>query len=242
MNWYQVDRRSRAIERLNALLSEPQVRDGDRLPPERMLAVQLGCSRSALREGLEVLEAEGRVWRHVGKGTFAGPRPIDTAAINLSLASATSPEEVLESRLTLEPMLARLASVRASAAEIDNMEHLLKKSEAARDAKVWELWDLALHRAVAEAARNKLLLAVFDAINAMRGMAEWEQLRLASLSPELLATYRGQHRKYVDAIRARLPGRAEEAMRTHLQTVGTTLLGSRFDRPGTARPGDSANG
>jgi len=58
-----------------------------RLPPERELAVLLGVSRSGLREGLEILEAEGRIWRHVGKGTFVGPRPIQ-AATGLDLVSA----------------------------------------------------------------------------------------------------------------------------------------------------------
>jgi Transcriptional regulators len=110
-----------------------------------------------LREGLEILEAEGRIWRHVGKGTFVGPRPLQ-GATGLDLVSAmTSPEEVLEVRLLFEPLIARLAATRATAPEIENIERLLEKSDGARDAKTWELWDGTLHRAVAQAAHNKLL-------------------------------------------------------------------------------------
>ena len=59
--------RAAALAELRTLLeaSEP----GARLPPERGLAASLGCSREMLRAALDALEAEGRLWRHVGQGT-----------------------------------------------------------------------------------------------------------------------------------------------------------------------------
>src|SRR5262249_47388564 len=153
-NGFKMRRRDRAVNKLAGLLQGTDYPPNSRLPPERELSVMLSLSRSALREGLEVLEAEGRIWRHVGQGTFVGTRPAPEPA-TLSLISArTSPSEVLETRLLVEPLLARLAALRASEAEIAQMQRLLEKSEAARDAKTWELWDGRLHRAVAEAAHN----------------------------------------------------------------------------------------
>jgi GntR family transcriptional regulator, uxu operon transcriptional repressor len=52
---------------------------GTRLPTERQLALDLGVSRSAVRHAMAVLQAEGRVSREVGRGTFlrdAGPQPV----------------------------------------------------------------------------------------------------------------------------------------------------------------------
>ena len=235
----ELSRRDGSVEKLSQLLLSGRYPAQSRLPPERELAGLLGVSRSGLREGLEILEAEGRIWRHVGKGTFVGPRPIQ-AATGLDLVSAmTSPEEVLEVRLLFEPLIARLAATRATAPEIENIERLLEKSDGARDAKTWELWDGTLHRAVAQAAHNKLLLAIFDGFNAMRSQAAWSRLRVAALSAERLAVYRRQHRAYVGAIAARDPARAETTMRLHIETVKNNLLGLERDdrvKPG-AKPG-----
>lgn len=207
-----------------------------RLPPERELASMLGLSRSALREGLELLEAEGRIWRHVGKGTFVGERPVNELVHLNLLSEMTNPEEVVEVRLLFEPLIAGLAALRATPAEIAHMEHLLEKGEAARDAVAWERWDAALHRAVAQAARNKLLLAIFDAFNGMRRQAAWGKLRGTVLTTDRLSLYRAHHREYVAAIADRDGPRAEQAMRRHLQMVRDNMLGQSAVRPAPDEP------
>ena len=229
-------RRDRSLTKLSQLLSEGRYPVQSRLPPERELASQLGLSRSALREGLELLEAEGRIWRHVGKGTFVGERPVN-GSVDLNLLSEmTNPEEVVEVRLLFEPLIAGLAALRATPAEIAHMEHLLEKGEAARDAVAWERWDAALHRAVAQAARNKLLMAIFDAFNGMRRQAAWGKLRGAALTADRLSLYRAHHREYVAAIADRDGPRAELAMRRHLQMVRDNMLGHMAVRPEPAQP------
>jgi GntR family transcriptional regulator len=51
--------------------------EGDRLPPERELAVVCGVSRMTLRRALDELAAEGRIVRRQGRGTFvARPRMV----------------------------------------------------------------------------------------------------------------------------------------------------------------------
>ena len=49
-----------ALGRLRALLEDGSFDSGQRLPPERVLAAQIGIGRRALRRALEVLEATGR--------------------------------------------------------------------------------------------------------------------------------------------------------------------------------------
>jgi DNA-binding FadR family transcriptional regulator len=122
-----MSRRDDSLEKLTQLLGSGRYPAQSRLPPERELAGLLSVSRSGLREGLEMLEAEGRIWRHVGKGTYVGPRPLEGASGLDLLTSMTSPAEVLEIRLLFEPLIARLAALRATAAEIANMRRLLDK-------------------------------------------------------------------------------------------------------------------
>jgi hypothetical protein len=64
-----------ALERLRSLLRSGTLEADGRLPTERELSTTLGVSRRAVRRALEVLEAEGRVWRRQGSGTYAGPLP-----------------------------------------------------------------------------------------------------------------------------------------------------------------------
>src|SRR3954447_21324682 len=88
-----------ALERLRTLLEEGSFDGEPRLPPERVLAAEIGIGRRALRRALEVLEAEGRIWRHQGKGTFLGPRPPHTNLEELS--KRTHPLEVMDVRLEI---------------------------------------------------------------------------------------------------------------------------------------------
>ncbi|HVJ44009.1 MAG TPA: FCD domain-containing protein [Dongiaceae bacterium] len=218
-------RRETAAAKLRRLLDSNQYPQQSRLPAERQLCGTLDLSRSALREGLEVLEAEGRLWRHVGKGTFVGSKPALPAGELAVITAQTSPVEVMATRVVIEPALARLAALHATEGDIANMWHLIEKSEAARDARTWESWDGTLHRAIAAAAHNNLLLAIFDGFNAIRRQEGWRRLRAVAQTDARLQHYREQHRLIVDAIAGREAERAEAAMRRHLQSVRDNLLG-----------------
>lgn len=220
----KLSRRETATAKLRRLLESHHYPAQSRMPPERQLCEDLQISRSALREGLEVLEAEGRIWRHVGKGTFVGSKPALPAGDLAVITAQTSPVEVMATRLVIEPALARLAALHATEGDIANMWHLIEKSETARDARTWESWDGTLHRAIAAAAHNNLLLAIFDGFNAIRRQEAWRRLRDVAQTTDRLQRYCVQHRAIVRAIADREAERADAAMRQHLQSVRDNLL------------------
>jgi DNA-binding FadR family transcriptional regulator len=213
-----------ALVRLRALLDDGSFDGGQRLPSERVLAAQIGIGRRALRRALEVLEAEGRIWRHQGKGTFLGPRPARAETSLDELSKRTHPLEVMDVRLEIEPALARLAAMRATNGDIERLIHLAEKTASSSDADGYELWDGALHRAIAEAAGNSLLLAIFDLVDQIRQDMNWQVVRERARSKDRLSAQIEQHRRVIAAIAQREAHAAERAMREHLELVRDSLL------------------
>ncbi len=210
------DNSAYALERLRALIGSGELADG-KLPTERALTETLGVGRRSVRRALEVLESEGLIWRRQGAGTFVGEKPDEWGSHVDALVDGTDIMEIMEVRLRIEPQLAQLAAMRAKPAEIERMRMLAEKIEDRTDADAKELWDGALHRQIAKSAGNQLFLSIFDVVNRIRQDAAWqairERARRAGGSAE--ASYQ-QHHLIVDAIEARDPGRAGEAMRQHL--------------------------
>src|SRR4051812_49164925 len=94
-----------------------------RLPSEPRLVEALGVSRGRLRTMLKRLEDEGLIWRHVGKGTFVGPRQVSPDDEDWS--ASISVDDVIAARLLLEPQLAARAAIHATPADLAAMDQCL---------------------------------------------------------------------------------------------------------------------
>jgi DNA-binding FadR family transcriptional regulator len=81
-----------------------------------------------------------------------------------------------------------------------------------------------LHRTIAEAAGNSLLLAIFDMVDRIRQDTTWQILRERARSSERQKLYVEQHRRVIAAIAQREAHAAEQAMREHLELVRDGLL------------------
>ena len=214
------------VQRLRELLQSGRYPQEGRLPPERELSVELGISRAALRKALSVLEAENLIWRHVGRGTFVGSRTTGKHEARFMVAEITNPAEIMEVRMVFEPKTAAIAALRATPGNLEQITNALVKSEAAMDPVSFEVWDGALHQAIATSTGNSLLISFFEAINSLREDKLWGRLKEASFSRSRHQFYCRQHRKLVDAINDRDAVTAERMMRTHLEAVQKNLLGN----------------
>lgn len=197
-----------------------------RLPPEPKLCETLGMSRSRLRTVLKRLESEGLIWRHVGKGTFIGPR--QSQADDASLAAAISLDDLLDARLVLEPQLAAQAAIHATPADIAVLDQCLAEMNGPGPFMHWKRLDERLHRAIAEATHNALLLTLYDTV---RGQMRINlDLRIEAVYAPMTGPRRDtddEHHQLVNAIRAHNPDLAEQVMREHLRSVRTRLFGQR---------------
>ena len=208
-----------ALETLRELLTSGHYQLGARLPSERSLCADLGISRSGLRKVLSRLEAEDLVWRHVGKGTFAGPRPALGSESFRIVTSKTNPLEIMEARLMLEPHIAAAAAQRASFQEIERLALCAKRNHEANDLETNEKWDVLFHETLVIATRNSLLIALYGGISKMRLSDEWGLRKQQWITPENWASFKKQHGAVVQAVRERDEIGAEQAMRDHLISV-----------------------
>lgn len=203
---------------------------GDRLPPERDLALKLGLPRTALRRMLSSLEKEGRLIRHVGRGTFIAGSGVGSSALrppssNEGNTLRTYPAEVFEARLIIEPKIAALAALRATRQEVEEMQKSIVKGSASESFGEFEKWDAVFHRIVVQAARNGLLASLYEGIHAVRAGNLWGKMKEQSLTPERMKAYIVSHQAILDAIKDRDSREAERNMYDHIIEARANILG-----------------
>lgn len=202
---------------------------GERLPPERELARELGIGRSTLRIALGELERRGRIWRHVGQGTFVAEAPDTEVVTTLRITPPPSPADVFELRLMIEPQIAAAAAMRATAPEIRFLNQTADDGERAEDWTAWESADTEFHTALARTCRNPVLVGVLETVSAIRAQRQWSETRSRTLNADRQAAYVRQHRAIIAAIDGRDPSRAAAAMRDHLAAVHRAMVGDAAD-------------
>ena len=204
------------LDRLLDYIAEHQLKDGDALPPERTLAEALNVSRRELRSSLASLEASGRVWRGVGRGTYLGARPLKFAPTLRGLRAGASPADIAEMRLLFEPALALLAATKASRDDLLELEKCARKNAAAKNDEEWQQWDHRFHLLIGQATRNPALISLMEVINGMRVKPD---VREKTSAQETRSYFAAQHQEIVSAMKARDGEAAARCMREHLLSV-----------------------
>ena len=199
-----------------------------RLPPERALAKELNLSRGKLREALGALEASGRIWRHVGMGTFLGGRPSSIKSTPESLGAATTLNEILEARAMIEPVVARLAALRVEQHELKMICQYHAMAKKSTTWAEWEKQDELFHRAIAEASGNGVMISTIDQLLRIKTHPRWSVSKQEKFDFALVRRYSEEHATLLAAITSKNPELAEAAMRKHMRgvtlTVGPVML------------------
>ena len=166
------------------------------------------------------------------------PRAAMPAAANLALENIldhTNPLEVIEVRLAIEPVMARLAAFRTSQAEIKLLQALAAETRAAADPVSYEQADARFHRTIAEAARNALFLAIFDTLHASQRDVGWRRLGENAHCYKRQSVYAGFHEEISAAIAERKGDQAQELMQQHLSDVQRYIYQHAFPGAAAAR-------
>ena len=214
---------------------------GMRLPTEIELMAEFRAGRNTIRKAMHALQAEGKIVRQVGSGTFvAEPRgagrqtAVGARQAAVSVARLANPSDVMELRLVFEPSAVAIAALRASLQEIEHMERVIARSTQAASLGEFETLDCELHRSFGRATKNVIFARVYDIITAARDHTAWGCLKERVLTSDLRRRHTQEHERIVAAIRERDGERARAEMKRHLDEINRVMFGVH----GVAREGE----
>jgi DNA-binding FadR family transcriptional regulator len=230
------------IEQLEGLIFgglEP----GEALPSEGELAAALGVSRLTVREATRTLEARGLLEIRQGRRPRVAAPNGGLVGDFFKIAVRRDPRallDLLDVRRALEVHIAMLAARRATKGDIADMEMSINVMRAAGDeSEAFHAADVRFHENLAAASGNRMLVFLIEAFA--------DPLRESRLRSFAGHRARGggiedviqQHQAILDAVKARSPKAAADAMRDHLRQTERDL---RAVLQGTANqePEDSA--
>ena len=198
-----------------------------RLPSERSLAHSLGVGRAELRKALGILEGQGRIQRHVGKGTFLTGLQETANEIADRITLKTSPAAAMEARLLVEPELVSLAAEKATAEQIIELRRLCAEMRAVDSWEAYAELDWRFHNMIAAATGNILLTEIQQLVNQVRRRVVWGALETPPPRPRPDYHSFAEHEAIVAGIASRDPRAAAAAMRRHLEATRERLLNKR---------------
>jgi GntR family transcriptional repressor for pyruvate dehydrogenase complex len=216
------DRRS---DKVSAVIAREIVRDiarqrlapGTTLEPESVMLRRYQVSRASLREALRILEIHGLV--RIKPGPGGGPVVSDVDPADFGRMATLFFQvldirfaELVESRLILEPMMARLAALRQHDGDDEQLREIVQAGFDAHDDATWAQASRAFHDKVLSMSGNGLLNLVAGALHDI--FSDRVSGLLYSGRPR--EQVKKVHAEIADAIRAGDGDVAERLMREHM--------------------------
>ena len=203
--------------RLQSLVEAGDFKPGDRLPPERHLALLFGVSRNSVREAIKSLEQLGVLESRPGAGTFLTETGQGDLARQFGEVMARERhrlEDIFELRLLLEPQITHLAAQRITARILGRLQDIMGTYEQAmRDGHAVNEIDQAFHDTIAEATGNQSIVRLMEQMHDLLTESRDEALQ----SPARSSTSLEAHRRILEALGRHDAEGARAAMTEHLE-------------------------
>jgi GntR family transcriptional repressor for pyruvate dehydrogenase complex len=221
------------VQQIQNLINEGHLQPGQKLPPERELAEDLGVSRTSIREALRALEMMGYLESKVGVGggTYIKEITLDKMISPFSKVLLKNDDfifELLEIRLFLEIETVRLAALRRNEEDIENMKKAIEQMEQEIESGESGFnGDNAFHHAISNAADNRVLQQF---VNMCGNLLEVEREAHLNNRDGESEKALGQHKKILEAIRNEDEEEAQKIMRNHILNTTQIIKKNRQKR------------
>jgi DNA-binding FadR family transcriptional regulator len=213
------------------------------LPPEPQLCEELGVSRTVVRESVKSLVAKGLIQTGPKVGTRVLPSArwnwFDPDVVAWQSKAGLTVEfvrDLQDLRLIVEPAAVKLAAVRASATDIEEIEQAYAgMARAVENGGDYVTYDLRFHQGLLRATHNRMVAQMSQALSALlRTSFEISTSRKDGPRSSLPL-----HRAVLDAVRARNPAKAGRAILVLIEGAHQDIelvLKSRRTLPRLNRP------
>jgi GntR family transcriptional regulator, transcriptional repressor for pyruvate dehydrogenase complex len=211
------------VTQLLSMIRKKKLRPGDRLPPERELALMLHVSRPSLREALRTLSVMRVIHLRHGSGSYV--TSLEPAALVEHLDFVFSLDDssylqLFETRKILEPAICALAAQHITDPELALLDDcVIRSANGSANYEEYIQADLDLHEIIVQAARNPLLQRFMQSI---RSLGRASRARTSAL-PGIVEQTTQDHKAIVQALRQHQSSSAQQAMLTHLEHVEQRL-------------------
>ena len=217
----------RVITYIKSEILKGNLKQGEKLPPERELAEKLGVGRNSVREALRTLSLMGFISSTQGAGNFVScdiEKNLAESTQMMMLLGATDYRQVSELRQGLESQAVLLASERISPAQLSELEDIVWQLRDEDDLERSTMLDKRLHYLIGEAAGNPLIMAI------LRAMSETIDDFISHMREKMMEdeVYRKRlqdsHQGIVLALQDHNGAEAVRMMREHFQAVDSAMV------------------
>ncbi len=217
---------------------------GATLPPEPTLCIELGVSRTVVREAVKSLVAKGLIHTGPKVGTRVMPSErwnwFDPDVITWQSKAGLSTEfirDLQDLRLVVEPAAVKLAAARRTPEDLIEIEAAYAGMEkAVFEGGDYVTHDLRFHQGLLRASHNRMLVQMSKALGALLRTSFEISTRKKNGPRSSLPL----HRAVLDAVAAGQPARAERAVLVLINGAHDDLeqvLVSRKKLPRLDQPG-----
>ncbi len=217
------------VDQILLLIRTGKLQVGQKLPPERILSVELGVSRPPLREAISALEILGIIESRGGKGNIITSSKVasEKTKVVRDLKRQVSPFELLEARKLLEVEIAGLAAEKATQEDLDYIGRLVKEhGDVISDYSRASASDQEFHLALVKATKNAVLLDIFNshiATGLKNGL--WQKIKGESWAKgDHAQKYFSEHIGIYESLRQHDKDGARRCMQKHLQAIEEDFL------------------
>lgn len=228
------------VDQIIDLIREDKLKNGDRLPSEKVLSTKFCASRATIREAMSALEISGLVEGKVSQGYFITQDASNRLANNLILRDLIknhSPYEVFETRSEIEPIIGSIAANRRNKEDLEELKSSLEKLNSLgnnllysleNDLQKYDVYmeeDRNFHLIISKSTHNSVIYYLYNGVSLMLKEKMWKIMKKKSLMKDgNIEKFEKEHTDIFNAIKDKDPVNTKRLIKEHMKNIENDMF------------------